>query len=138
DRSGRAWFETRTGFACIEERPKTLVEKAAHYDRIIQARHCRRGYIAALDLAAPGDVTVGASFDISDNDGLWTALYVAAMALRFGATKAPTAREQARRSMNALLDLERLSGIPGFPARAMVTDDELRAGVHGFNPDAKV
>ena len=40
--------------------------------------------------------------------------------------------------MNALLDLERLSGIPGFPARAIVTDDELKAGAHGFSADAKV
>ena len=37
-----------------------------------------------------------------------------------------------------LLDLERLSGIPGFPARAVVTELELKACVHGFNPEAKV
>jgi hypothetical protein len=80
----------------------------------------------------------GAVYDVSDNDGLWTSLYVAAMALRFASTKDPAAEEQARRSMNSLLDLERLSGIPGFPARAMVTERELKAGVHGFNPDARV
>jgi hypothetical protein len=40
--------------------------------------------------------------------------------------------------MNALLDLERLSGIPGFPARAVVLDEELAAGARGFNPDARV
>jgi len=138
DATGRAWIETKTGAACIEDRPSTLAEKAAHYDRIIQERHNRRGYIAAIDLESPGEARKGAIFDVSDNDGLWTSLYVAAMALRFGATKAPAAREQARKSMNALLDLERLSGIPGFPARAMVTDDERKAGVHGFNPDATV
>jgi hypothetical protein len=138
DASGRAWIETRTGVACIEERPTTLAAKAAHYDQIVQERHNRRGYIAAIDLRMPGDVQNGAVFDVSDNDGLWTALYVAAMALRFASTKDPAAREQARKSMNALLDLERLSGIPGFPARAVVTDLELRAGAHGFNPEAKV
>ena len=117
DTTGRAWIETKTGVACIEDRPITLAEKAAHYDRIIQERHNRRGYIAAIDLETPGETTKGVNFDVSDNDGLWTSLYVAAMALRFCATKAPAAREQARKSMNALLDLERLSGIPGFPAR---------------------
>jgi hypothetical protein len=88
--------------------------------------------------AGARDPAGGAVFDVSDNDELWTALYFAAMSLRFGATKDPAAREQGRRSMNALLDLELLSGIPGFPARAMVTDDELRAGVRGFNPEARV
>jgi ligand-binding sensor domain-containing protein len=32
DATGRAWIETRTGVACIEERPTTLAAKAAHYD----------------------------------------------------------------------------------------------------------
>jgi hypothetical protein len=138
DKAGRAWIETKTCVASIEDRPTTLAQKAAHFDRIIQERHNRRGYIAAIDLETPGDVTKGTHFDVSDNDGLWTSLYVAAMSLRFGATKAPLAGEQARKSMNALLDLERLSGIPGFPARAVVTDDELRAGAHGFNPESRV
>jgi hypothetical protein len=138
DTSGRGWLETKTGIACIEEKPMTLAEKAAHYDRIIQKRHNRRGYIAAIDLETPGDLSKRVTFDVSDNDGLWTSLYVAAMALRFGATRDSAARAQARQSLSALLDLERLSGIPGFPARAMVTDDEIKAGVHGFNPDALV
>jgi hypothetical protein len=86
DAAGRAWIETQTGFACIEERPMTLAQKAAHYDRIVQERHNRRGFIAAIDLKTPGDPTKGAVFDVSDNDGLWTAFYVAAMSFRFAAT----------------------------------------------------
>src|SRR5690606_22354383 len=75
---------------------------------------------------------------VSDNDGLWTAMYVGAQALRYGATKDPAARAAAKKSMDALLDLERHSGIPGFPARAMVTDEEVAAGVRGFSTTAKV
>ncbi len=138
DTAGRAWIETKSGIACILDKPTTLAEKAAHYDRIIQDRHIRRGFIAAIDLDNPGDTTKGAHFEVSDNDGLWTSLYVAAMALRYKVTQAPAAREQARKSLNALLDLERLSGIPGFPARAIVSDQELKAGAHGFSLDAKV
>ena len=138
DKARRAWIETKTGIASIDDMPTTLAEKAAHFDRIIQDRHNRRGYIAAIDLDIAGDFTKGTHFDVSDNEGLWTSLYVAAMALRFGATKDPVAREQGRKSMSALLDLERLSGIPGFPARAMVTDDELKTGAHGFNPESRV
>ncbi len=137
DSQGRAWLATATGTARIEDRPTTLAEKAAHYERIVRARHDRRGYIAGIDLKAPGDLA-GAVFDVSDNDGLWTAMYIGAQALRFGATKDPAAREAARKSMNALLDLERLSGIPGFPARAVVSDEELAAGARGFSAEGKV
>ena len=73
-----------------------------------------------FDFASPGDPSKGYRFDVSDNDGLWTAMYVGAMALRYGATKDPAAHEHARDSLNALLDLERRTGLPGFPARAMV------------------
>ncbi len=135
---GSAWIETAAGVARIEERPMTLAEKAAHYDAITQGRHNRRGYICNIDLKVPGDPTGGHVFEVSDNDGLWTAEYVAAMCFRYAATKDPAAREQAKASMNALLDLERLSGIPGFPARAVVTDAELAAGARGFNPEARV
>ena len=95
DTAGRAWIETKTGIACVEDKQTTLAEKAAHYDQIIQERHSRRGFIAAIDLDNPGDTTKGAHFEVSDNDGLWTSLYVAAMALRYRVTKAPAAREQA-------------------------------------------
>jgi hypothetical protein len=124
--------------ACIEDVPTTLADKAAHYERIIRARHDRRGYIASIDLKTPGDVNGEVVFDVSDNDGLWTAMYVAAQALRFGATKDPAARAAAKKSMDALLDLERLSGIPGFPARAVVTDEEIAAGVRGYSTESKV
>ena len=138
DAEGRAWLETKSGLACIEDRPTTLAQKAAHYNEILQSRHNRRGYIAAIDLAEPGVVDRDTIYDVSDNDGLWTSMYVAAQALRYAATKDPAAREEGGRSLNALLDLERLSGIPGFPARAMVTDEEIAAGVRGYDPEGKV
>ncbi|WZO97874.1 hypothetical protein EP7_004926 [Isosphaeraceae bacterium EP7] len=138
DTDGRAWFRTKTGLASIEEASMTLAQKAAHYDRILQSRHNRRGYICEIDLKTPGDPTKGAIYDASDNDGLWTSMYVGAMALRYAATKDPAARQQAKASMDALLNLERLSGIPGFPARSMVTDAEIAAGIRGFDPEGTV
>jgi hypothetical protein len=138
DASGNAWIDTDQGAACIEEKPATLAEKAAHFDRIVQERHNRRGLICEIGFPEPGNPSKNPTFHVSDNDGLWTALYVAAMSLRYGATKDPEAREHARGSMKALLDLERLSGIPGFPARTLVTDEELRGGIKGVNLDAKV
>ena len=138
DANARTWLETEKGFACIEEKPLTLAIKAAHFNRITQERHNRRGFICQIDLAVAGETSKGYCFDVSDNDGLWTAMYVGAMSLRFGATKDPETRDHARTSLNALLDLERRTGLPGFPARAMVTDDELRKGVNGVNLEVRV
>jgi hypothetical protein len=135
---GAVLIETEQGTACIDEKPMTLAKKAAHFDTLTQTRHNRRGFICSIDLNVPGDASKGFVFHASDNDGLWTALYVGAMACRFGATRDPAARTQARQSLSALLDLERLTGITGFPARSMVTDQEIRAGIHGVNLDARV
>jgi hypothetical protein len=138
DARGRAWLDTDGGLACIEERPITLTRKAAHLDGITQARHNRRGFICQIHLKVPGDPAQGYRYWVSDNDGLWNAIYVGAMAFHYGATRDPTARKQARQALDALLDLERLTGIPGYPARAVVTDAELQADSDGMKPDDRV
>jgi hypothetical protein len=138
DREGRAWLDTDGGVACIEEREMTLRRKAAHFDQLAQSRHNRRGFISEIHLNTPGDPAKGYRFIVSDNDGLWTAVYLGAMAFRYGATGDPAARRQARQALDALLELERLTGIPGYPARAVATDDELKAGIAGVNLDERV
>jgi hypothetical protein len=138
DQKGRAWLETDGGFACIEEKPTTLAQKAAHFDAITQARHNRRGFISEIHLKTRGDPSLGYRFEISDNDGLWNSIYVGAMAFRYAATKDTKALEQARQALAAMFDLERLSGIPGYPARAVATDEELKRGVDGVNLEETV
>jgi hypothetical protein len=138
DARGRTWLATDAGHACIEERPTTLADKAAHFDRVTQDRHNRRGYIGHIHLKSPGDPTGGHNYEAADSDGLWTAYYVAAMSLRYAATRDPAARRQARQSMNALLELERLTGIPGYPARSVATEDEIREGIKGYDPNSTV
>ncbi|HTI50093.1 MAG TPA: hypothetical protein VL475_04050 [Planctomycetaceae bacterium] len=133
DDKGRAWLETDGGVACIEEKPITLADKAAHFDEIIQKRHMRRGFINEIHLAKAGDVDGEYRFEVSDNDGLWNAIYVGAMIYRYAVTKDPAARKQARVALDAMLDLERLTGISGYPARAVVTDEELKKGIDGVN-----
>jgi hypothetical protein len=138
DAQNRVFISTDVGVSCIEERPMTLAQKAAHYNQITQARHNRRGFICDVGLKVPGDPSQGVVPHAADNDGLWTAYYVGAMALRYAVTKDPAARNEARHSMNAVLDLERLTGIPGFPARAVITDEEIAAGVRGYQKGLKV
>lgn len=138
DAKGRAWLDTDGGVACIEERPLTLGQKAAHFDQATQERHNRRGFISHVVLKAPGDPAQGYHYQLSDNDGLWNAIYVGAMSFRYAATKEPSARKQAWQAMDAMLELERLTGISGYPARVVVTDDEIKAGVLGANLDETV
>ena len=115
DPTGRTWLDTDRGVACIEERPTTLAQKAAHYDRITQDRHNRGGFICDIDLSVPGDPSKGYRFDVSDNDGLWTAMYVGAMALRYGATKDPEARRHARASLRPCSTSSGGAGCRDFP-----------------------
>lgn len=125
DAQNRAWLATERGVACIESRPMTLRQKADHYERLIALRHNRNGFVTNCDWDDPNDPDSW-KIEASDNDGLWTALYCAAQVFQYAATKDPAARERARKSMHALLELERLTGIPGFPARSIVRKDETR------------
>jgi len=135
DSSGAVWLTTDGGVGKIEERAMTLAEKAARYEEITQARHNRRGFVTDCGLKVPGDPSGGIIPNASDNDGLWTAIYVAAESFRYGASKDAQARKYASESMEALLDLTRLSGYPGFPARAIIRKGET---VSGYDPDETV
>jgi hypothetical protein len=113
------WVETKTGFARIVEVPLTLAAKSRAFVERVQARHNRWGLTAASQLVTPGDLSTNRMVS-SDNDGLWTAMYVAAEAFRFRVTGEADARENARRGMQAILRLEAITGRPGFPARSFI------------------
>jgi hypothetical protein len=120
---GSVWVGTTNGLSQISERRMTLAEKADIYQRDLESRNRRHGFVTVLQLPAPG-VLEGAVQEVSDNDGLWTALYIASQSFRFAVTKAPEAKAQAWRSMQALLRLESITGLTGFPARAICHVDE--------------
>ncbi len=123
DPDGSVWVGTAKGLAHIYPRTLTLEEKAKAFQEKIDRRDRRHGYVTVMNLRAPG-VVEGARQEISDNDGLWTALYVAAQSFRFAATKSRHAQMQASRAIEAILRLESLTGIPGFPARAVCRQGE--------------
>jgi hypothetical protein len=88
-----------------------------------------------MQLKMPG-VTEGARQEISDNDGLWTALYLTSQSFRYAAARSVEAREQAWRSMRALLRL--LPYWNGEASRAdrvgMAASPGIRALKHGPTP----
>jgi hypothetical protein len=78
----------------------------------------------------PGDLSTNQMVS-TDNDGLWTAMYVAAESFRHAVTKAADARDNARRGMEAILRLESITGIPGFPARSFIKVGDEAQPEHG-------
>ena len=113
------WVETPAGYSRLDFTPITLAEKALRFEERVRSRHVRHGFTADSHLRRPGDL--GSSVPVStDNDGLWTAMYVAAECFRYKATRAPEARDNALQGLDALMRLESITGIPGFPARSII------------------
>jgi hypothetical protein len=115
----RAWIRTQTGVSRIEFESFDLERKSALFVDRLQSRHNRYGYTADCELLRPGDTSSFRSAP-SDNDGLWTAIYVTAECFRFAVTHSLEALRNARFSLAALLRLESITAIPGFPARALI------------------
>jgi hypothetical protein len=114
-----AFFLTDKGVGRIDAMTTTLEQKARTIEQRVNDRHRRLGLVADCvldDARHPKNHTIGDN----DNDGLWTAYHVAAMALCFGATKEDRARTSARQSMHALYLLQKASGTPGLVARSVV------------------
>tara|TARA_Y100000294_G_scaffold68387_1_gene64789 strand:+ start:9103 stop:10812 length:1710 start_codon:yes stop_codon:yes gene_type:complete len=129
----KVWIRTKTGVSLIEWRPMTLAEKAAHYEKMIDDRHLRHGFVSGCGLFAPGDTSTSQTRD-SDNEGLWTAMYLAAEAYRYAVTGSEDALWKARRSMRALMRLEEITGITGFFARSFKSVDEPPHGGGEWHP----
>jgi hypothetical protein len=120
------WLETQKGFSRIEYRRMTLTEKSRAFVERVRARHNRWGLTADSHLRVPGDLSTNQPAS-SDNDGLWTAMYVAAEAFRYKVAGDADARENARRGMQAIMRLEAITGISGFPARSFIkTGDDVQ------------
>ena len=108
---------TDAGVSQISSCMMTLRDKADLFEDINETYHIRRGFVCTRTLV---DFNMEDGFvEITDNDGLWTACNVAAQCFRYAVTADGEALRRARRGMDALLFLTRISGIPGFTARAV-------------------
>ena len=116
------YFATDNGLGRIDLVTTTLDEKARVIEERVNARHRRLGLVAACtldDAHHPTTHTIGDN----DNDGLWTAYHVGAMALAYAVTGDTRAKASARESMHALYTLQDASGTPGLVARSVVPVD---------------
>jgi len=120
DSSGTAWIATSKGVSAIERRSMTMAEKADYFLDICLARHVRKpGLVEKCALRVPGDTSTWAPRD-DDNDGQYTAMYLAMESFRYGVTKSPQAEANAKKAFEALWFLQTVTETPGFVARTVI------------------
>jgi len=108
---------TNKGLAQIHFEKMTLHDKAVFYQEQVRNRHIRHGFNATLGYMRDGDVSTG-SLEDSDNDGLWTSMYMGAEVFRYAVTKSEDALQNLRESMEAMERLYTINGVKGFPSRS--------------------
>lgn len=125
---GTVCAATNEGLSLIKVQMMTLEDKAKYYQNTVEKYHVRKdGFVTVRFLNTPGDIENG-YVEVSDNDGTWTAMYMACQAYRYGTTGDKDALENARRTFKALQKLTTITGIPGFTARAIRYPGEANFG----------
>jgi len=95
----------------------TLVQKATFFERQVRERHIRHGFNATISRMENGDITSG-SLEDSDNDGLWTSMYLAGQVFRYSVTRSEESLANIRESLDAMERLYTINPVPGFPSRS--------------------
>jgi len=108
---------SQTGLSIIHFQEMTLAQKAAHYDKLTRQRHIRYGFNSAFVMDEPGDLSTGTLVD-QDNDGLWTAMYLAGELFRYAVTQSDEALRNCYESFDAMERLTEITPMEGFPARS--------------------
>jgi len=108
---------TDQGIGQIVFKEMTLYDKALYYENQVRDRHIRLGFNATLVSMEKGNVNSGRLSD-SDNDGLWTSMYLGGEIFRYAVTKSPEALQNCRESLDAMERLYSINPVPGFPSRS--------------------
>ena len=114
---GTVLMLTDKGMGEIHFTTMTLEDKAMYYEQQVRSRHIRLGFNSTISRMKNGDLTTG-SLEDSDNDGLWTSMYLGAEVFRYAATKSSEALENCRESLDAMERLYTINSLKGFPSRS--------------------
>ena len=108
---------TGKGLGQIFFKEMTLHDKAVYFQEQVRTRHIRHGFNGTLGYMQDGNVSTG-SLEDSDNDGLWTTMYMGAEVFRYAVTGSEDALQNLHESMEAIERLYTINGVPGFPSRS--------------------
>ncbi|WP_419211314.1 hypothetical protein ACNR9Q_11225 [Maribacter sp. X9] len=114
---GSVLILTNAGLGQIVFKEMTLFDKAKYYEQQVRNRHIRLGFNASLVDLENGNPDSGRLSD-SDNDGLWTTMYLAGEVFRYAVTKSDDALQNCKESMDAMERLFSINPVPGFPSRS--------------------
>ncbi|MFK5972030.1 MAG: hypothetical protein QM485_02005 [Flavobacteriaceae bacterium] len=114
---GSVLILTDAGVGQIVFEEMTLFDKAQYYEKQMRNRHIRHGFNATLVDLDKGNIDSGRLSD-SDNDGLWTTMYLAGQVFRYAVTKSDDALQNCMESMDAMERLFSINPVPGFPSRS--------------------
>lgn len=122
--NGDLYTVAKGGITRIYEQKMTLEDKAWHFFEETEKYFPRKqGYVTWISRFDGTDTS-----HITDNDGLWTQCYVAALAMCYAETKNEAVLKAARRSKDAMLYLTKAPELKGFTARAVRFPDEADWG----------
>ena len=121
-KNGTVWIATSKGVSRIAYEEMNYEQKAAIFIDQVESRHVRDGFVCQSKLTEQFDISSSIN-DISDNDGLYTAMYGAAHAFRYAVTGDAEAKALADRSLKACKWLVDITHEPGFPARVIIPID---------------
>jgi hypothetical protein len=117
---GSAWIATAGGVSRLRPEALTLAAKAERFQAVLEARHIRPpGLVGQCRLAQPGDLSSWQPTD-DDNEGGYTAVYLAMESFQYAVTRNPAALDRARRAFAALEFLVEVTGTNGMLARTVV------------------
>jgi hypothetical protein len=124
---------SKTGLSKINFVEMTLEEKAAYFQKIQRLRHNRYGFNSEVMLKEKGNLATTVYTD-TDNDGLWTSMYLAGELFRYAVTKSEDARLNAYEAFEAMERMTEITQLDGFPARSYERDGyELGIHANGFS-----
>ncbi|MBN2493366.1 MAG: hypothetical protein JXR96_02145 [Deltaproteobacteria bacterium] len=102
----------------IDTQPGLLAGRAAEFDRLARDLHLAPdGLLRNVYLAE--DLETVAHYRHTENTILWSGIYLASQALRYAVTGSAEAEQNARRVLDGLGDLTRLTGVRGLYGRCL-------------------
>jgi len=129
------WVLLKSGIARIDYIDDfTLQYKANVIEGQVYPRHVHHGLVAQISMSTMGNMDTG-SVVCSDNDGLWTAVYLGAQALKLALDpKDADTRDNVMTHLSAMKTLFDVTGKPGLPARSYQWFNESSGGLKpGWN-----
>jgi len=129
---GTVWMSGSQGVARIERKTMTLAEKSRLLEPVAPSLHMRDGMVYDRIMLTPADPNSPWHWHVTDNDGSHAAEYMAAECFRYAVTRADDAKANAAASLEAVLRVTYVHGMPGFLARSVYrADDEKVVAVGG-------